>query len=298
MATKRVRASELAARIGKPLHGCDCDVERAVPINKIGEGSMAFAKTFSDSLAMAINSSGGGFVIASKEFEGKLQSTHVLSDNPRLDFLRLVEDFFYESSGFSNASSDSTIESGAKIAADVKIGHRCYIGPDVVIGAGCEIHHNVVIMGRTSLGERCIVKSGCVIGEEGFGFEYDEDGIPRHFPHIGRIEIGNDVFIGANSTVERASIDVTMIRNDVKIDDLVQIGHNCDIGEGTLVMAGTILCGGVKIGKRCWIAPHTVVKQKLEIGDEAMTGLSSVVIGNIEQGVVVVGNPARVLRKK
>lgn len=152
-------------------------------------------------------------------------------------------------------------------------------------------------MGNVIIGEECNIKSGVVIGQAGFGFEKDENGIPIHFPHLGRIVIGNNVYIGANTVIDRATLTSTIIGDHVKIDNLVHIAHNVIIGDYSYIIAGTILGGGVHIGKNCWIAPNVSIKQQLSIGDNALVGLGAVVLKNVDDNMIVVGNPAKILEK-
>ena len=135
-------------------------------------------------------------------------------------------------------------------------------------------------------------KPGVVIGGPGFGFEYDENNIPIHFPHTGEVIIGDNVYIGANSTVDRATIDATIIEDDVKIDNLVHVAHNCIIRRNTLLTAGTILSGGVIIGEKSWLSPNSTVHQKVKIGNNCTIGMGAVVLRKVKDETTVFGNPA------
>lgn len=295
---KSIYASEISDFLGKELNGPDIIISGIAPISRLMVGAVAFAKKPSAEYKALMRDIHNCLVIVGSESADNLHCSYIVSENPRLDFIRVVSHFFPQDDDIPIGIGASFVAPGSSIGGNVRIGDGCRIGRNVAIGSNTRIGHNVVIMGNTKIGDDCYIKSGSVIGEEGFGFEYDEEGIPTHFPHLGRIEIGNDVFIGANSTIEIATIDITFIGDHVKIDDLVQIGHNCHIGSGTLIMAGAIICGGASIGEHCWIAPHTVIKEKTTIGDEGMTGLSTVVLKDIPPGIVFVGNPGRELRKR
>ena len=121
-----------------------------------------------------------------------------------------------------------------------------------------------------------------VIGQPGFGFEKDENGQPIHFPHLGKIKIGNHVYIGANTAIDRATLNSTIIGDHVKIDNLVHIAHNVIIDDCSYIIAGTILGGGVHVGKDCWLAPNVSVKQQLHVGNGSLVGLGAVVIKDVE----------------
>jgi UDP-3-O-[3-hydroxymyristoyl] glucosamine N-acyltransferase len=292
-----LRAKGIATFLNARLFGEDIAVETPVPIHQLRPGTLSFAATFDSGLEQEINKQPSALVIVNVEYKGKLRSPHILSDDPRLDFLRVLKEFFAPAVPVG-IHELANVHPNATLGKKVTIGSFSVVGPDVEIGDECIIRNGVVICGPTRLGRRCEVKSNAVIGEQGFGFAYDEFGRPEHFPHIGRIEIGDDVWIGACSTVERATIDATVIESNVKIDDLVQIGHNSRIGRNTLVMASSVVCGGAVIGEGCWIAPNTVIKEKVTLGANAYTGLGAVIINDVPPNTVVVGNPARRLRER
>jgi len=296
-ATRLIKASEVASFLGAHLFGEDVEIGAVVPMHQFRAGALSFATTYSPEVERALNCHEQGFAVVGDEFKGKLVCAYVVSDAPRLDFLRILKEF-YAFPRPAGIHETAVIHAEARIGNDVSIGSGCYIGPHVTIGDGSEIHHGVVIDGETRLGRRCVVKSNAVIGEEGFGFAFDEFGKPEHFPHIGKIDIADDVWIGACTTIERATIDVTLLDANVKVDDFVQIGHNCRVGRNTLVMAGSILCGGSVVMEGCWIAPNTLIREKVTIGANAYTGLGSVVISDVEKNTVVVGNPAKLLRRR
>lgn len=294
---KKVLCSEIAAFIGSKLIGEDRAITKPSSMKNVSDSCVVYAKTLDKCFLSKANSISNIFVVASVQYKEQLTCPHILSNNPRLDFIKIVKQFFLSTDTNFVIHKTAVVEEGAKISSNVSVGANCFIGKEVVVGSGTRIHHNVVIVGDVNIGKDCVIKSGAVIGEEGFGFEYDENGVPLHFPHRGEIIIGNGVFIGSNSTVERATIDKTIINDNVKIDDLVQIGHNCFVDENTMVMAGSILCGGATIGKNCWIAPNVSIKQKLNIGDNAYIGLGSVVLRDVLPGVTVAGVPAKELKK-
>jgi UDP-3-O-[3-hydroxymyristoyl] glucosamine N-acyltransferase len=292
-----VSAAEVARFLNARLFGQDILIEAVKPIHALVPGALSFASTCDEETVSLINACPISLIVCSPEYKDRIQASFVVSDQPRLDFLRVIARFFAPPSP-KGVSPSAQIDPAARIGVGVSVGAHSVIGPEVTIGDGTIILENVVLAGKVSVGERCVVKSNSVVGEEGFGFAYNEFGVPEHFPHIGSVEIGSDVWIGACSTVERATIDRTVIGSNCKIDDLVQIGHNCQVGEKSLVMAGSIICGGAILGKGCWIAPNTTVKEKVRLGDRAYTGLGAVVIRDVPDNTVVVGNPARPLRRR
>jgi UDP-3-O-[3-hydroxymyristoyl] glucosamine N-acyltransferase len=221
---------------------------------------------------------------------------HIVSAQPRLDFVRVLHRFFVKEVK-PMVHPTATVESGAKIGRNVYIGPHVHIGSEVEVGDETQIFANVVISGKVLLGNRCVIKPNTTIGSEGFSFVTDSENL-EHFPQIGVIVIGNHVWIGANSTIERAALDATTIGDDVKIDDLVQIGHNVTIGRACQITAGTVLCGRVKLGERVWIAPNATIDSDVKIGDKAFIGMGAVVLKDVESNAVMVGNPARYLKNR
>lgn len=294
---RKIKASDIASFLNARLFGGDLVIENITPIHKLAPKSLSFASKFDEKYVAFINENPSSLIICTPEYEDRIESSFIVSDSPRLHFLHVIKEFF-SSEQAPGIHPTANIHPDAEIGENVFIGANAYIGPEVTIGDNTIIKHNVVIIGRTRIGRDCVIKSNAVIGEEGFGFEYNEYGVPDHFPHIGSIEIGDNVWIGACSTVERATIDKTIIKSNVKIDDLVQVGHNTTIGRSTLIMAGSIICGGAMIGQNCWIAPNTSVKEKVKVSDNAYVGLGAVVINDIPTNTVVVGNPAKKLRKR
>lgn len=171
----------------------------------------------------------------------------------------------------------AVIEPGATIGDDTMIGASSYIGHESVIGAGCVIYPNVTIRERIRIGERVIIHSGVVIGADGFGFEM-VDGRRQKVPQIGIVQIDDDVEIGANTTIDRARFGRTWIKEGVKIDNLVQIGHNVVIGKHSVVAALTGIAGSSRVGDNVMMGGQVGVSGHVQIGDRnliaARTGVS------------------------
>lgn len=149
----------------------------------------------------------------------------------------------------------------------------------------------VVISGLNSR-----MKKTAVVGEAGFGFKRDEQGVPVRIPHIGGVSIGENVEIGACSVVARGTVGDTVLGDNVKLDDHVFVAHNVEIGESTLVVAGAVICGSARIGKRCWIGAGALIKEHVTVGDDSLIGMGAVVLQDVPPNSVMVGNPARRLR--
>jgi UDP-3-O-[3-hydroxymyristoyl] glucosamine N-acyltransferase len=187
---------------------------------------------------------------------------------------------------------NTVVADGAKIGSGCRIGANCYIGANVEISSGCRLYPNVNIYEDCILGENVILHSGVVIGADGFGFLL-HNGQQFKLPQVGNVIIGDNVEIGANSCVDRATLSSTIIGNNTKIDNLVQIGHNCQIGSNSIICAQSGLAGNTRIGDRVYLAGQTGTADHITIGDDVMVGAQSGVAGNVESGRRVFGYPAR-----
>jgi len=161
-------------------------------------------------------------------------------------------------------ASHVVIGAGAVIAAGVSIGSGCHIGAGVHIGSGTRLHPRVVVYDECSIGERCILHSGAVIGADGFGLAFNGSAW-EHIPQIGRVIIGNDVDVGANTTIDRGALEDTVIEDGVKLDNQIQIGHNCVIGAHTAVAGCVGIAGSTRIGANCRIGGASMISGHLEI---------------------------------
>ena len=191
---------------------------------------------------------------------------------------------------------NSFVSPDAVIGNDVKIGVGCVIEGNVLIDDVTEIHHHVVIPNKTSIGKHCKIHSGVIIGEYGFGYTVDALGRKTMLKHYGGVRIDDDVHIGDNSIISRGAIDDTVISRGVKINKLAIIAHNDMIGENTIITSPVHVCGSVNIGKQCHIAGVTIRNQRT-VGDYSTVGLGAVVVNDIPDHTVVVGNPAKKMEK-
>ena len=217
--------------------------------------------------------------------------------NPKLIFIKILN-LIYE-----GINKKKGIDKNAKISKDALIGQEVYIGSGThigkcKIGSGTIIHGNCFIHDDVEIGENVIINPGTVIGGNGFGFEKDEHGNIFHFPHIGRVKIGNNVSIGSNCSIDKGTLGDTIISNEVKIDNLVHIAHNVIIGERTYIIAKSMIAGSVKIGKDCWISPSSAIRNGITIGDNSLIGLGAVVTKNIPENEIWFGVPAKKLKRK
>src|SRR5437762_6751982 len=177
----------------------------------------------------------------------------------------------------------AVIEPGARIGDDTIIGAGSYIGHETVIGSACLIYPNVTIRERSQIGSRVIIHSGAVIGADGFGFEM-VDGRHQKIQQLGRVQIDDDVEIGANTTIDRARFGRTWIQEGAKIDNLVQVAHNVVIGKNTVMAAQSGIAGSVQIGQRVLIGGQVGIIGHIEIGDNTAIGAQSGISKNISGG--------------
>jgi UDP-3-O-[3-hydroxymyristoyl] glucosamine N-acyltransferase len=185
--------------------------------------------------------------------------------------------------------------------AATRIGEGCAIGAGVVLGSNCEIYPNVTIYPGTTLGNRVIVHAGAVLGSDGFGYVRDrKTGHYEKFPQVGRLVIEDDVEIGANATIDRGALDETRIRRGTKIDNLVHIGHNCQIGEDVVIAAQTGLSGSIVVensvvlGGQVGVGEHARIEEGVMLGGQGGVLPNKILRG---KGVAFWGTPAQPLRQ-
>lgn len=185
----------------------------------------------------------------------------------------------------------------AYIADNVKIGSKSmihpqvYVGDNVTIGEGCILYPGVRIYSNCVIGDRCIIHSGAVIGADGFGYSKESEAYHK-IPQIGNVVIEEDVEVGANTTIDRAVMGSTVIRRGVKLDNLIQIAHNCDIGEHTAMAAQVGVAGSTKIGENCVLGGQVGIGGHITIGKNSQVGAQSGIISNTKEGSEIMGSPA------
>jgi len=284
------RLADLADRIGARLVG---DGERVVagiaPIEEAGPGQVTFlanpkyARFAKDSKAAAI---------IAKEVVPEAQTAFLLSDNPYFAFACAMEAFHPPARPAPGISDKAAVDPSARLGRDVAVapfvviqegadvGDRTalfpgvYVGKGVTIGPDCLVYPHVVLYHDVTVGSRAILHAGCVIGSDGFGFAPTAEGF-RKVPQVGTVEIGDDVEIGANTTIDRAALGVTRISRGTKLDNLVQVGHNVVIGSDTAIAAQVGIGGSARIGSRVMIGGQAGLAGHLEVEDGILLGAKS-----------------------
>jgi len=186
----------------------------------------------------------------------------------------------------------AVVEAGARLGARTVVGAGGYVGEDARLGEDCYLHPHAYVGRRCVLGARVILQPAAVVGSDGFGYVFVE-GRYRRIPQVGTVVIGDDVEIGANACIDRATLGVTRIERGTKIDNLVQVAHNVAIAEDSALAAQSGVAGSTRIGKRVRLGGQAGLSGHLRIGDGAQVGAQAGVIGDIPPGVTVSGYPAR-----
>jgi len=203
--------------------------------------------------------------------------------------------FIHPSASFSKEEiyigAFSYIGENVKIGKNVAIYPQTYIGDNVEIGDNTIIYAGVKLYPGCRIGKRCIIQAGAVIGSDGFGFAKNGNSFKK-IPQLGSVIIEDDVEIGANTTIDRAVMESTIIRRGVKLDNLIQIAHNVEVGESTAIAAQTGISGSTKVGKNCMLGGQVGLGGHITIGDDTNIGAQSGIISNIEAGRTIMGSPA------
>ncbi len=277
-------------------------------IEEAVEGQISFISN--PKYAKFIETTGASVIIVSKDFP-KSEKTLLRTENPYLAFLTLIKRFMpnrdaLEAGIHPTAVIDGSSELGINLAigAHVVIGKNCHIGdqcklyPGVVIGnqvkigANTTLYPNVSVREDVVIGDRVIIHNGTVLGSDGFGFAREGQTYQK-IPQVGSVVIEDDVEIGANCTIDRATLGETRIKRGVKLDNLIQIAHNVVIGENTVIAAQTGISGSTKIGKGVIIGGQVGFVGHIEIGDNTSIGAQSGVSKTLPPNSVVFGYPAK-----
>ena len=252
-------------------------------------------------------------VLVNKDFvpTGKIKATLIRVENSYEAFASLLNLVAQSKPKKTGIHPTAIIESSSKIGSDVYIGAYAYIGENCIVGDNCRIYAQVYIGDGTIIGEncqifpgvkiyheciigkRCIIHAGSVIGSDGFGFAPQSDSEFMKIPQLGNVILEDNVEIGANAAIDRATMGSTIVRKGVKIDNLVQIGHNVEIGENTVMAGQTGIAGSTKVGKNCMFAGQVGLAGHLKIADGTKIGAQAGVAGNVkEANSIIQGTPA------
>jgi UDP-3-O-[3-hydroxymyristoyl] glucosamine N-acyltransferase len=272
------------------------------PVNRVntdqdaGEGDLAWISSKQADRRPDAISHFQGSVLIGPEKTQVISIPFAACNLPKLAFILVVNRFFSGAYELSWPAKDQQIHK------DAIVHHNAVLAPGVIIGSGVAIEEDVYVGPNTVIANaviRCHAKIGanCSIGLPGFGYEKDETGRYWRFPHMGGVIIEENVEIGSNTCIDRGSIGNTVIGSGVKIDNLVHIAHNVVIGENTLVIANSMIGGSTTLEKGVWVAPSVSIMNQIRIGQGATLGMGAVVLKNVDDHAVVVGNPAKPLHR-
>ena len=290
-------AGALAKTLNAELIGNPETLIRSVSsLDTAGDGDLSF---FSDSRHRAAAIRAVGCILLVRDADRDISAgIRLVHPTPHLAFAQALDILFPAEKMVVGVSSQASVDITAQVdgtqidafafvGAHAKIGARSRIHPHATIHRGaeigddCEVHSSAVIHPGVRLGHRCIVHSGAVIGADGFGFQPGKAGW-RKVAQVGSVVIGDDVEIGANTTIDRGAIDDTIIGNGVKIDNQVQIAHNCHIGDHTAIAGCVGIAGSARIGKRCMLGGAVMVVGHLSICDDVVVSGGSLVAASID----------------
>jgi len=305
-----MKLSELAERTGARVEGIgdDLDIIGAAGLDEAGEGHVTFLAN--PRYTPRVNSTHASAVYLSEDAQTDRQIAILRVKDPYLAYTRALRIFNPEAEIEPFVHPSAVIDPTARLAKSVAIGACSVIGrnvfigdevrihpnvtiyDDVTIGRGSVIHSGVAIRERTVVGERVVIHNNAVIGCDGFGYAKDEEKHWLKIPQTGRVVIEDDVEIGAATTIDRASVGESRIGRGSKLDNLVQVGHSCTVGEDTLLCAQVGLAGSSHIGNRVILAGQAGVAGHLTIGDDVVLTAKSATSHDIPAGKVISGIPA------
>ena len=232
--------------------------------------------------------------------------------NPRLAFMKVMKRYFIENmmdnqehyrldlkAETNNLAPSAIILRSSRIGKNCSIGNFTKIGDKCIIGDNTVVGDRVVIEQNTRIGKNCIIQPGTVIGADGFAYERLEDTLElQRFPHIGGVVLGDNVEICSNCSIARGSLSDTIIGEGTKLDALVHVAHNVEIGKHCALTAGTIIEGSTRIGDMCWTGLNSTIKHKIKIGNKVIIGSGASVINDIDDEDIVAGVPAKSIKHK
>lgn len=249
----------------------------------------------------------GVVILAAKDLPHYRGANALVVGNPYLAYARIAQLYWQRPPAYHGIHPTALLDASVSVGRDVSvgayavvaansvlhdgavIGAHCVIGEDCQIGAMTQLAARVTLYYGVSLGQRCMVHSGAVLGSDGFGFAPHEGGYEK-IPQLGKVVIGDDVEIGANTTIDRGALDDTVIANGVKLDNQIQIGHNVKIGEHTVIAGCTGIAGSADIGAHCMVGGASAIGGHLKIVDRVMlVGMSMVTNSILESGVYASG---------
>lgn len=313
---KEYSAMQLAQYLGGIVDGnASVTVRSAAKIEEGKPGTLTFLAN--PKYTHYIYTTNASIVIVNKTFkpEKEISSTLIRVDDAYSSFAKLLELYQKDMSRNKGISRSACISRSATIGKNVFIGHNSVVGEGVVIGdntkvfhnvsihdgccigSGTTIYSNVVVTDDCVVGNHCMIHPGAIIGSDGFGFAPIREGGYMKIPQTGNVILEDNVEIGANATIDRATMGSTVIKKGSKLDNLIQIGHNCEIGEDCVIAGQTGISGSTKIGRNAMIGGQTGIVGHIKIGNNVKVAAKSGIMSNLDDNSAVMGAPSFDARK-
>lgn len=307
----KIKVKEAADLVGGEIIGNpELEFSSVAKIDEADQGDLAFL--YHPSYVKHLTTTKAAIVLIKEDIKRERDDlTYIVVENPQIEFQKIITHFFERKIELSGIDESASISQTASLGKNVAVGKNVVIAANCEIGDGVKILHNTVILENTKIGngsliypnvsirentiigKNVIIHSGTVVGSDGFGFTPDENGVYHKIPQIGNVIIEDNVELGSNVSVDRASLGSTIIRKGTKIDNLVQVAHNVVIGENTVISAQTGISGSTKVGKNCMFGGQVGIVGHVEIADDTLIGAQSGVSKGIAKGGKYFGSPAR-----
>lgn len=295
-----MRLGDLAEQImGRVAGDAETIIYAAAPFEFADAGSIAVAAT--PKYLKVLNECRASAVVVPEGFDGETRHNLIYAESPMAAFADAVRLLTPPKKYYDGVHPTATVDESARLGENASVGPHVTIGANAVVGANAKImagafigdnvnigddvllHPNVVIMDHCRLGDRVIINAGAVIGGDGFGFAPDKQGFFHKILHLGIVRIGSDVEVGANSAIDRATFGATIISDGVKLDNMVHIAHNVEIGENTVIAAQTGIAGSTKIGRNVMFGGQVGVTGHISVADRVIIGAASSIAQSIEE---------------
>lgn len=303
-------AQQIAALVNGQVEGDpSAKVSKLAKIEEATEGSLTFLSH--PKYIPYLKTTGASVIIITDAITNeKGKATLIKVKDSRQAFTILMEAYHKQQFAKSGVEKDANVSPKATLAGNVYVGSFTFIGEDTtidaasyiypgvyigencIIGKNCIIYPGVKIYRDSVIGDNCTLHSGVVVGSDGFGFVPNDENNYRKMPQVGNVIIENNVEIGSNTTIDRATMGSTIIHKGVKLDNLIQIGHNVEIGENTVIAAQSGVAGSTKIGRDCMIGGQVGIVGHLTIGDKVKIAAQSGIGSNVPNDSTIQGSPA------
>jgi UDP-3-O-[3-hydroxymyristoyl] glucosamine N-acyltransferase len=306
----KITVQELAGRLGLAFEGDGTvEITGVASLDKAGPGDLVFFSQAKLHHLLETTTARVAILPIEEPFDRLPFKAVLRSENPHLAFIRAIDQIVTPRRPSPGIHPTAVVSPSARLAPDVSIGALSFIGEDVEIGPGtivfplvsiysgarigaaCRLHSGVSLREDVRLGDRVILHNGVIIGGDGFGYLKGSDGRHLKIPQVGTVVIEDDVEIGANSTVDRAALGLTFIHRGVKIDNLVTVAHNVEVGENAILVAQVGIAGSSKIGRGVILSGQVGISDHIEIGDGAIAAAKTGVTKNVPAGAFVAGIP-------